>query len=383
MKVMIAVTHLLGTGHLVRMIALGRGFLAQGDEVMIVSGGVPVPYLDHDGIDLVQLPPVKTVGGDFKNLKNADGQPRTAADTAARIEMQNGAFATFAPDVLITELFPFGRRTVREEYLSLLEAARAAQKRPLILASVRDILEPPTKEGRAEQSNAWAEALYDGVLVHSSQEFMPLEKSWPMSETLRETLHYTGFVSPPLPVVEAEGAGAGEILVTAGGGSVGSDLFGMALKAAGLMPGAFHWRLLIGGEDKAARIEAFRAAADGLPVTVEATRADFRELLQRASLLVSQCGYNTALDVLSAEKPAVFVPFEVGGETEQLNRAEALLRVGPYTIVREENLTAENLVLAVSQALSSRKSPDRSLISLDGGDRTAGIVRGLWEDWSA
>ena len=60
MKVMIVVTHLLGTGHLTRALTLARAFAAAGDQVVLLSGGVPVGHLDFDGIALVQLPPLKS-----------------------------------------------------------------------------------------------------------------------------------------------------------------------------------------------------------------------------------------------------------------------------------------------------------------------------------
>lgn len=57
MKILIAVTHLLGTGHLSRALTLGRAFAAAGHRAYIVSGGGSAPHLDHSGVDLIQLPP--------------------------------------------------------------------------------------------------------------------------------------------------------------------------------------------------------------------------------------------------------------------------------------------------------------------------------------
>ena len=62
MKVMIVVTHLLGTGHLSRALTLARAFQAAGDEVLIASGGFAAPQLNTDGVELVQLPPLRADG---------------------------------------------------------------------------------------------------------------------------------------------------------------------------------------------------------------------------------------------------------------------------------------------------------------------------------
>ena len=57
MKVFIAVTHLLGTGHLARALTLGRAFAGAGHDVLIASGGTPVPQFGTEGLHLAQLPP--------------------------------------------------------------------------------------------------------------------------------------------------------------------------------------------------------------------------------------------------------------------------------------------------------------------------------------
>ena len=75
MKVMIVVTHLLGSGHLARALTLGRAMQKAGQEVHIVSGGLPAPLLDRGEITLTQLPPVRSDGTDFARLLDAEGNP--------------------------------------------------------------------------------------------------------------------------------------------------------------------------------------------------------------------------------------------------------------------------------------------------------------------
>ena len=84
MRVVIVVTHLLGTGHLARALTLGRAFVTAGDDVTVISGGAPVPHFDAQGMTFVQLPPLRSDGVDFSNLLNADGTPADAAYLAAR-----------------------------------------------------------------------------------------------------------------------------------------------------------------------------------------------------------------------------------------------------------------------------------------------------------
>ena len=199
MKVVITVTHLLGTGHLSRALTLGRAFAAEGHEVTVMSGGMPVPQLDSINLSLLQVPPLRSDGTDFTRLLDADGALADDGYRNRRIEMQRDALRAACPGVLITELFPFGRRNLSGEFLALLETARDLPCKPVVLSSIRDILAPPSKPAKATRADEIIAAHYDAVLVHSDPRATTLERSWPVSDMLRDRLRYTGYVAPPAP----------------------------------------------------------------------------------------------------------------------------------------------------------------------------------------
>ncbi|MEL6451144.1 MAG: glycosyltransferase [Pseudomonadota bacterium] len=368
MRVMIVVTHLLGTGHLSRALTLARAFVAAGDAVTVVSGGRPVPHFDTGGVTLVQLPPVASNGADFTTLLDDSGAPASAAYMQARTDALIGALDQGQPDVLITELFPFGRRILRQEFGALLTAARALRPAPLVLSSIRDILAPPSKPSKAAFAEATVRDLYDSVLVHSDPAVVPLDRSWPVSDTLARALHYTGFVAPP---VVAPAPAHGAVIVSAGGGTVGDGIFDAALAAA--RQDMRTWRLLIGGD--AARRARFAAAAPD-NVVVEPPTPDFRTLLTGAAASVSMCGYNTALDVLQTGVPAVLIPFDDGGEVEQGLRADALAALPGIAVLRQDGLTGDALLDAVKSARMSGPRLART-DGMDGAGETARIVHRL------
>ena len=119
-----------------------------------------------------------------------------------------------------------------------------------------------------------------------------------------------------------------EIVVSGGSSAASLPLYRAALAAAaardGARPGASSsapaWR------NRRSRLFAATAPAHA---RVERARPDFRALLARAAVSVSQAGYNTAVDLLRAGVAAVLVPFEAGRETEQRLRAEWLARARP------------------------------------------------------
>lgn len=378
MNVMIVVTHLLGAGHLSRALTLARAFAAQGHRATLVSGGVPADQFDSTQVDLVQLPPLRSDGVNFTDLLTAGGTPVDDAYLALRRSVLRDVLIRVQPDVLITELYPFGRRVLRSEFLALLYAAKSMADAPLVLASIRDILAPPSKPERAKVADEVVAQYYDGVLVHSDASSTPLYQSWPVSDNLRHKLHYTGYVAPPPVGPHPEKTGAGEIIVSAGGGSVGNALFDTALEAAHLSPHR-TWRLLVGGNDSTARIERFRAAAKGSATLIEPARSDFRQMLHHAAASVSMCGYNTALDLLQSGTPAVFIPFDDGGEVEQTLRAQSLTRLEGIGMIKSDALTPQVLLRTIAMSQTKRRDPGAGL-GFDGATTSVQIAQDLLKD---
>lgn len=373
MNVMILVTHLLGTGHLARALTIARAFARAGDAVTVVSGGRPVDHFDTTGLRLVQLPPVQSNGTAFSHLLDAHNDPVTPNALEARRTQALATLRDTAPDVLITELFPFGRRILRDEFRAVLEAGRTMTPRPLILSSIRDILAPPGKPSKAAFGDDMIDRFYDGVLVHSDPKVVRLDRSWPISNQLAPRLHYTGFVAPPPPATQH--ATRRGVLVSAGGGNVGDGIFAVALATALQMPDT-DWHLLVGGPD--ARRDTLTARAPR-NVRIDPPRPDFRTLLQEAAASVSMCGYNTALDVLQTGVPAVLIPFDDGAEVEQGLRADALAILDGVCVLRQHALNATTLTQALHSVQTAPPRPPR-LHGMDGATRTVEIAHKLCTD---
>lgn len=371
MKLMIIVTHLLGSGHLSRALTLGRCFAQEGHAVRIVSGGMPAPHLDTTGVQFLQMPPLRSDGTNFTDLLDDKGVAANPDYMSRRRDMLVDVLRADPPDVIITELFPFGRRSLKDEFQHLLDAAHALSPKPLVFASIRDILAPPSKPRKAEFAAEVLDSFYDGVLVHSDPEITPLGISWPVTDALEQRLSYTGFVAPTAPNDHPDALGQGEILVSAGGGSVGDGIFETCIKAAILRPD-LKWRILVGGGDADVRIKAIKATAPA-NVILNAARPDFRQMLRHAKASVSMCGYNTALDVLQTQVPAVFIPFDAGGEVEQTLRAKALGALPGIQVVLSDALTP-NALIAALDSVSKDHSTETPRFGFDGARRTVQII---------
>ena len=373
------VQHLLGIGHLVRAGALARGLEAAGIRVILVSGGMPVPILDIGaGISrFEQLPPVRAADETFKSLVDETGNPVDEAWKARRCERLLAIFHRELPDIVLTELYPFGRRQMRFEIKPLLEHARALRERtglPVIASSVRDILVPPTKSGRTEEIIERVRHYYDLVLTHGDESVIPFERSFARAGDIAGTIHSTGYVVDSVPARQGPGSpGHDEVLVSAGGGAVSEDLLQAAIGARAL--GDLRervWRVLIGHNYPEAAFLACRAVAPP-GVLVERARRDFTQLLANCALSISQGGYNTVTEILATGVRAVCLPFAGGRESEQTLRCRLLAERGVLQMVERDVLSAGQVALAVSRALESQPAQGH-VVDTDGAARSAALL---------
>lgn len=370
-RVLIHAQHLLGVGHLMRAARIARASAAAGLDTVLASGGPPMMVLDIGGARLVQLPPMRAGDAAFTAIVDDEGRPIDDDWRARRRAQLLELFGSFDPDVLVTELFPFGRRQCRFELLPLLAAAVRRPRPPVIVSSVRDIVHTARKPGRAEEAVALITQHYDWVLVHGDAGLVAFGETFPLAATLAAKTRYTGYVAPPRP--DRGEPGQGEVIVAAGGGAVGLPLLRTALAARPFSAlSSRRWRLLAGGGINDADLAELYAGADA-GVIVEPARADYAVLLANCAVSVSQAGYNTAMDVLAARARAVFVPFVGVGETEQSLRAQRLAeRAGGIRIVREEALTPAALARAIDGAATGKRpDPDRLGLDMDGAAATA------------
>jgi len=372
LRVLLAVTHLLGVGHLTRAAAIARAFARAGHRTTLVSGGVPAPLVSTTGVELVQLPPVRTEGTAFTELLDEDGRALGEEGLRARRDTLLATMGAVRPDVVIAELFPFGRRVLATEFLALFEAARRQTPPARVFSSVRDVLVAP-KPGRVDETHRRLRACCNAVLVHGDPSLLALDRSWPRAQEIADLIRYTGYVD--------EGAGADQegtgdslrdaIVVSGGGSAAALPLFCAALGAAALRPGA-PWRVLVGRGVPEGEFAVLRENAPG-HVAVERARPGFRSLLRRSALSVSQAGYNTVVDLLCTRTRAVLVPFETGGETEQRLRADHLAARKLAQVLPQAELSAESLAACVDAALAAPRPP-AAAIDLDGARRTVEIV---------
>ncbi|MEP3247968.1 MAG: glycosyltransferase [Sneathiella sp.] len=378
LRVLFYVQHLLGIGHLRRTATLARNMVRSGLDVTVVSGGHEID-IDLGGARIVQLPATRATDLYFKTLVDEDGNQIDDSWRQMRAAKLLELYHETQPDILITELFPFGRRQMRFELLPLLEAAKGCERPPLIVSSVRDILVAQTKPGRNDEMLALVEKYFDKVMVHGDPELISLDQTFPHTARIKDKIHYTGYVVDRTGVKGgADAPGSGEVIVSSGGGAVGTTLLKTAMQAKPLSAAADRtWRMMVGTTVEANIFDDLRSIApEG--VIVERARRDFTTLLMNCAVSISQGGYNTVMEILHAKCRAVIVPYAGGVETEQTMRAELLARKGALYIADEEGLTATLLAAKIDEAL--RGDISSAAIDVAGAEKAVTLLKNWVRD---
>jgi len=377
-RVLIHVQHLLGIGHLQRAAAIAGALQDRGARVVLASGGIPVPQVEaaiaQRGVSVVHLAPARTADSSFSQLLDEAGNPVDDAWKERRCGTLLRLFTETEPDVLVTEMFPFGRRPFRFELRPLLEAAHGRRNPPVVASSVRDILVAKEKPGRTEEMAETARRFYDLVLVHSDPRLIAFESTFPRAADIADLIRYTGYVTDAKVDSESIDRSDGEILISAGGGAVGFPLLQAAIAARRLSAQRLRpWRLITGTNLPPAAMETLQIEAGGESgMVIERFRTDFKALLARCRVSVSQGGYNTVLEILASRTPAIIVPFAEGAESEQTDRARLLAEKGLLRLLPAQDLTAARLAAEIDRAAETQ--PPLLAIDLDGAAHSADLI---------
>lgn len=117
-------------------------------------------------------------------------------------------------------------------------------------------------------------------------------------------------------------------------------------------------------------------AVDSPALTVIRQVDDLAGEIGVSAVSISQCGYNTTMDLLAAGTPAVVVPYAEGREDEQPRRAERLAQLGVVeTVPAAAALTCGTLGAAVERA--RQRATQRTTLDLDGRQTSARIIAAL------
>lgn len=375
--------HILGMGHLIRSMEIVRG-LTDEFEVCFVNGGEVIQgFQPPPLVRVINIPAIKT-DTEFRQLQPVDSHYSLGDVKVIRQQQLLVALKAFKPDVLMVELFPFGRRRFSFELIPLLEQARDLNAK--IVCSLRDII--VTKQDKSRHEDKIIQLLnqyFDQLLIHGDPSLHPLEESFSRVDEVTCEVCYTGYVvqnskNNRLTITDQISLGKQEpmILVSVGGGRFGHELLQSVIQAAHLLEGHIpHHIQLFSGPfiPEETFWELKHAARDLNNIYIHRYTPNLLAYMQKSDLSISMAGYNTTMNILTTGVRAMMLPFAGNDDREQTMRVSRLEQLGRVKQLYPEDLEPQRLAHLLMAQL---QQPATAInVDLNGVQQTAHALKVL------
>jgi len=379
MNITVYCQHVVGIGHLCRMLQILKALA--GHSVTLILGGPPVDVTIPPHVHVVQLPGLM-MDQEYTRMFPVDPGLSLAETKRIRPEILLKLVEDTKPDVLLVELYPFGRGGFHFELAPMLNAVRTGIHQPCpIVCSLRDILVEKKNQPEYEKRVLDRLAPFDAVLVHGDPNIIRLDETFSRTADIRIPVLYTGYIcekakSNEIQQIKALMQLAPDeqlITVSAGGGSFGYRILEAAIKAhASLESDRIRMQVFTGpylDEKKYSTLNML--AAPG--AKVERFADNFPVWLAASDLSISMGGYNTTMNVVASGTPALIFPYS--HDREQGMRAERLAGLANLAVLSDSDLAPAGLAAKIRSMLGQPNQGHE--IEIDGARQTAKYLEKL------
>ena len=380
MNIIFYCQYVWGMGHLVRSLEFARAL--SGHDVTLIAGGQEVEMDLPEHVRLLRLPVLYM---DEKFTRLIPGDPGRSVEQIQH-ERKKTIYALMEdlqPDLFIVELYPFGRSIFGFELEPLLGDIRAGKfGRVKAVCSLRDILvekkDPPAYEKRVLQK---LNRYFDALLIHSDAALQRLDETFSRAGDIKIPLVYTGFITQQSDPAagrklrrELKIAPGGKLIVaSAGGGRSGFKLLTSVLDACELLRDSLPIRLeAFTGPfmENEAHEKLVARCAPG--IRIQRYTRHFLDYLYAADLSVSLAGYNTCMNLLVTQVPALVYPYS--RQREQPMRVNKIKNLLPMKILNPENVQPDRLSDHIVQMLDQKRTLKTLPIDLNGAANAASFL---------
>jgi predicted glycosyltransferase len=385
MQIIFYCQYVWGMGHLFRSLEFVRAL--RDHQVILIAGGQAVDIDLPDHVSLLRLPTLY-MDEKFTRLIAADSEGNVEDIQRERKQRLVALFERERPDLLVVELYPFGRAVFGYELQPLLQSIRQGRfGRMKCVCSLRDILvekkDPQAYEQRVlDNLNRY----FDLLLIHSDEDLLRLDETFSRIDDIRIPVAYTGFIAQQSSPANGQklrqalqiSAGEKLIVASAGGGRSGYELLKGVLQACLLLGRSRRLRLeLFAGpfmdEDEFEKLSDL----SGSGLNVHRFTKRFLDFLYAADLSVSLAGYNTCMNLLVTRVPALVYPYS--RQREQPIRIGKIKPFLPLRILKGKDLEPCALSRQMEKMLD-RPPPFESLkLNVNGAENAARYLT-RWAD---
>jgi predicted glycosyltransferase len=374
-KVMFYCQHILGMGHLIRSVEIVRGLIPDF-KICFINGGQVIPEFEFPPeIEVVNILAIKT-DSEFTELTPVDDSLTMTELETIRTNMLLSVCDRFQPDILIIELFPFGRRRFSFELIPLMEKAKAMGTK--IVSSVRDIVVTKQDQQRHEEKVCrLINKYFDLLLIHGDPNFIKLNLSFSRIDDLNCPVHYTGYVVQPVPKLQTIDKKP-LILVSVGGGRFGHDLLECVANTAPILQAKIphHIQVFTGAfspDEVLAKLQQITKNLDN--ITCDRYTSNLLNYMQQADLSIGMGGYNTTMNILSTGTKAMMMAFQGNDDKEQETRLKKLDSLGRVKMIYSQDLQPEKFAKDIVNYL--KQNPSQLTLNLNGVENTSNYLQQL------
>ncbi len=386
-RLMFYCQHILGMGHLVRSREIVRG-LTEDFQICFINGGEIIQGFEIPaGVELINLPAIKT-DAEFAELQVVDDAFSLSEAKEIRKNRLLEIFNQFQPDILIIELFPFGRRRFSFELIPLLKLAKSNKSLTKVVSSLRDIVvTKPDKQAKHEEKVCnLINQYFDMLLIHGDPNFVPLEETFSRVSDLKCKVYYTGYVvqqPPSNPIFTDEDREIIQsdkplILVSVGGGRFGHELLDCVVQTAYLLENRLPHNIQVftGPFIPDSKFKELQAMAKNRKnIYIRRYTPYLLNYMKKAELSINMSGYNTTMNVLTTGVRAMILPFTGNQDREQTIRAEKLTDLGIVKLINPHELQADYFAIKIIHYL--KEQPNKISVDFTGVEKTATLLKSL------
>jgi predicted glycosyltransferase len=372
-----------GLGHLRRCRAIAHSMVERnpGMSVLILSGSPIIGSFDfRTRVDFVRIPGViKLRNGEYTALSlhmNIDETIRMRASIIRHTA------DIFDPDLVLVDKEPLGLRGEMGETLQRMKRRGV----PLVLG-LRDVMDEPSllaPEWKRKKVLPALRDIYDEIWVYGLPQLCDPLAEIDLPQSVRRKMVFTGYLPRALPTSPTKSVkppfDRPYLLVTPGGGGDGEALVDWVLKAYECDTPPPYPALIVLGPFMSPESQAdFSRRVARLPnMRVITFDAHMEPLMAGAAGVVAMGGYNTFCEVLSFDKPALFVP-RTQPRLEQHIRAERALTLGLSSLLEDDGVRDARRMATALKHLPQQAPPSNVVMPglMDGLDNVDRLARRL------
>ncbi len=368
MKILCYIQPVLGLGPLYRTLEILKEF--PDAQIQLVTGGKSFKCDLPTNVKHTQLPELYMTE-ELGDLVTPESQIPIEQIWSERSRILSNLLCFENFDLILSEMFPFGRFYFRFEILDLLQKNRMKKRPAKVVCSLRDILVEKENGLLFEQRAVkYCNQYVDLVLHHSDPNFIHLRNTFGHFDDLTTPVRSTGYVAKKEFFV-SEPNRIPTITLSVGNGSYkeGEDLISCMLEVSDLLYESIEHQLNI----YTGPFIAKQFQSNSPQIKIDTFTNNFIRELAKSHVSVS-LGGSTLMDLLLTGTPGLVYPYQ--NNREQYMRTTRLNQSGQFHLLTSSDLNIHTLTQLLTHHLREYKRFTSS-VNLNGASNSKKYILDL------